>query len=107
MEGITTCSVKLGKDNWTKHAVIRIEFNLPPDVIGLSYYSRMDDRLRIHWLDAAKYPMEWFVGESPLQLVRKLKVLRRAAGYGYSDVLNILERYLEDDTTVNVLRRTK
>lgn len=104
---MTTCTVKLGKDNWTKSEVIRIEFKFPPDVIGISYFSIGDYRLNVHWLDAAKYPMEWFIGKSPLQLVRKLKVLRRAAGHGYSDVLDVLERYLDGDVTVNVLRLRK
>lgn len=86
MRGVTY-TTKLGLDNWTKDAWIRIEFQFPRDVMALSHVGSDDPRLTLYYVNATRWRMVDFLGLTPIECARKINLDTRYRNDYYLGIL--------------------
>lgn len=90
--GNVVYTTKLGLSNWTKEVVIRIEFHFTPDVLMVSHFGPDDPAITTYFVDGVRWRMVDFLGLSPLDCAKKLRLDKwLKKDYGLDILIQALE----------------
>jgi hypothetical protein len=91
-----SCQVKLGRDNFTRDWFIRIGFAFPKTVRQISHVSPDDPNINVYFIPAEKFPLNHFIGLSPVEMARQIRLCHSALGFYENYYLKLLVEFLEN-----------